>query len=149
MFWICLKYLFQRGTIYHICTVTRSQQYLDNNVVISVNVLKSILPMAVFYRSTLCWKTTMGLLSIHCNLGFSSLQHLVSLLVLDMFYTLFLVSVVAGIHDFSTLKMCEEGVIWVVKDLLHLTENYKSAPGTALNLRSKFVISQEALRDSL
>lgn len=35
----------------------------------------------------------------------------------------------------------------MVKNLLHLTENYKSAPGTALNLRSKFVISQEVLRD--
>lgn len=45
--------------------------------------------------------------------------------------------------------MCEEGVIRVVKDLLHLTENYKSAPGTALNLRSKFVISQEVLRDTV
>lgn len=43
--------------------------------------------------------------------------------------------------------MCEVGVIWLAKDLLHLTENYKSAPGTALNLRSKFVISQEVLRD--
>lgn len=57
-------------------------------------------------------------------------------------------SVVDGIRDFSTLKMCEIGIIGLVKDLLHFTANYKSAPGTALNLRSKLVISQEVLRDT-